>query len=418
MHLLFALSLLACDAGPPAVDPAEVELTEDGMPKVPADVAAPPADALKTSTGIAYRVLKPGTGTEKPVETGSVKVNYAGWTTDGEMFDASYKRKQPATFPLRGVIAGWTEALQEMVEGERRIFWIPEEKAYKGQPNKPAGMLVFDIELLEVQNPPVLAEDQKTAPEDATKLESGLAIKTLEKGDGAEKPKADAKVKVHFTGWKANGDFLQSSERASRVPEFRLNQVIPGWSEALQQMVVGEKARVWIPEPLTVMDGPRQPPPQGDVVFDLTLVELIQSQPAPADVAEVPSDAMKTKSGLAYKVLEKGSGKDKPSETQQVLVNYTGWTTDGLMFDSSLDRGKPTTLGVRQVIPGWSEAIQLMVVGDKWRLWIPEDLAYKGNPRGPQGMLVFDVELVEIKDAPARPALPNGIKIPPKAKTP
>jgi peptidylprolyl isomerase len=79
-----------------------------------------------------------------------VTVHYTGWTTDGEMFDSSVTRGTPATFALDGVIAGWTEGLQLMVEGERRRFWIPESLAYQGQPGSPAGMLVFDVELIKI----------------------------------------------------------------------------------------------------------------------------------------------------------------------------------------------------------------------------------------------------------------------------
>jgi len=77
-------------------------------------------------------------------------VHYSGWTTDGKGFDSSVARGQPATFPLDRVISGWTEGLQLMVEGEERRFWIPVELAYQGRPGKPAGMLVFDVELLKI----------------------------------------------------------------------------------------------------------------------------------------------------------------------------------------------------------------------------------------------------------------------------
>jgi FKBP-type peptidyl-prolyl cis-trans isomerase len=117
----------------------------------PADVAAPPADAQKTDSGLATKVLRPGTGTEKPTATSTVTVHYTGWTTDGKMFDSSVQRGQPASFPLNRVIAGWTEGLQLMVVGEKRRLWIPVELAYRGAPGMPAGMLVFDVELLEIR---------------------------------------------------------------------------------------------------------------------------------------------------------------------------------------------------------------------------------------------------------------------------
>jgi peptidylprolyl isomerase len=119
--------------------------------------------------------------------------------------------------------------------------------------------------------------------------------------------------------------------------------------------------------------------------------------PAPPDVAAPPADATVTASGLASKVLKPGTGTLKPSARSQVLVHYTGWTTNGEMFDSSVTRNEPIDFGLNQVIPGWTEGLQLMVVGEKRRLWIPAKLAYEGMPGRPQGMLVFDVELLDFK---------------------
>src|ERR1700719_1969914 len=96
----------------------------------PADVAAPPADAVKTPSGLATKVIKPGNGKVHPAKTDTVTVHYTGWTTDGKMFDSSVPRGGPLTFPLDQVIAGWTEGLQLMVAGETRRLWIPEQLAY------------------------------------------------------------------------------------------------------------------------------------------------------------------------------------------------------------------------------------------------------------------------------------------------
>jgi peptidylprolyl isomerase len=96
-------------------------------------------------------VLQPGTGTRHPRPTNRVTVHYTGWTTDGKMFDSSVVRGTPATFGLDEVIKGWTEGVQMMVEGEKRRFWIPESLAYQGQPGQPAGMLVFDVELIRIE---------------------------------------------------------------------------------------------------------------------------------------------------------------------------------------------------------------------------------------------------------------------------
>src|SRR5258706_173710 len=114
------------------------------------DVKAPPSDAKKTASGLAYRVLEPGTGGKHPTASSQVTVHYTGWTTDGKMFDSSVVRGEPIAFPLTGVIAGWTEGVQLMVEGEKARFWIPQNLAYKGE-SPPYGMLVFDIELIKFQ---------------------------------------------------------------------------------------------------------------------------------------------------------------------------------------------------------------------------------------------------------------------------
>jgi FKBP-type peptidyl-prolyl cis-trans isomerase len=118
--------------------------------------------------------------------------------------------------------------------------------------------------------------------------------------------------------------------------------------------------------------------------------------PPPDDVKAAPADAKKTASGLAYKVLTPGKGKARPTSTSEVTVHYTGWTTDGKMFDSSVVRGQPSTFPLNQVIKGWTEGLQLMVEGEKTRFWIPEPLAYGGR-RDPRGMLVFDVELIKFR---------------------
>jgi peptidylprolyl isomerase len=263
-------------------------------PPVPADVAKPPADARKTEKGTSYKVLKPGKGGPKPKPTDSVRVHYTGWTTDGRMFDSSVIRGEPAEFSLGGVIAGWTDGIPVMSVGDKVRFWIPEELAYKGAPGRPQGMLVFDVELLEIKDPGAHGADD---------------------GHG------------HGGGGK---------------------------------------------------------PGAGDL-------------PAPPDVAAPPKDAKKTAKGTFYKVLTAGKGGPKPTAADTVKVHYSGWTTDGKMFDSSVKRGQPAEFPLGGVIAGWTDGLQVMSVGDKVRFWIPEELAYKGQPGRPQGMLVFDVELLEIK---------------------
>jgi FKBP-type peptidyl-prolyl cis-trans isomerase len=124
-----------------------------------------------------------------------------------------------------------------------------------------------------------------------------------------------------------------------------------------------------------------------------------QEPTVPPDVAAAPKDAQVTASGLASKVLVKGNGTAHPTLESEVTVHYSGWTTDGKMFDSSVQRGEPATFPLNRVIKGWQEGVQLMVVGEKRRFWIPGALAYDNSTRAgaPKGTLVFDVELLSFK---------------------
>lgn len=121
--------------------------------------------------------------------------------------------------------------------------------------------------------------------------------------------------------------------------------------------------------------------------------------PAPPDVAAAPADASVTASGLASKVLQPGNSNVRPTASSTVRVHYTGWTTDGEMFDSSVVRGEAIEFPLTRVIPGWTEGVQLMVVGEKRRFWIPGALAYDNIPMpgAPKGMLVFDIELLGVR---------------------
>jgi len=114
-----------------------------------------------------------------------------------------------------------------------------------------------------------------------------------------------------------------------------------------------------------------------------------------------------TASGLQYKVLKSGTGAT-PAATDKATVNYKGTLLDGTVFDSSYDRGQPATFPVNGVIKGWTEALQLMKVGDKWQLFIPSELAYADQPPSPDippnAVLVFEVELLDVKPGAAGPA--------------
>jgi peptidylprolyl isomerase len=243
---------------------------------------------------------------------------------------------------------------------------------------------------------PYPPEDVAAPPADAVKNASGLASKVVTPGKSEERPAPTDVVTVHYTGWTPDGKMFDSSHVRGTPSMFPLNRVMTGWRECVQLMVVGETRRCWLPEALAYNGQAGRP--RGMVVFDIELIDTRRSPTvAPPDVAGPPDDAKRTVSGLAYKVLKPGAGARRPGQFQRVTVHYTGWTTDGKMFDSSVAKGTPATLSLDNVIRGWAEGLQLMVEGERTRFWIPQNLAYKGEPGAPRGMLVFEVDLIRIE---------------------
>jgi FKBP-type peptidyl-prolyl cis-trans isomerase len=241
-------------------------------PAPPADLNAPPGEAQHLPSGLITRLLVKGNGA-RPAAHDLVRLNYVAWTLDGKVFDDTYKRGQPAQTPLDLAIAGWTEGVQLMQEGEKRRFWIPPELAYKGRPGLPQGPLVFDIELLNVdhraqaETPP----DLQKPPEKALKSKSGLVSLVLKKGTGKERPGPGDTVTVHYDGWKADGTLFDSTKKRGGAATFPLYRVIAGFREGITMMVVGEKRRLWIPDSLAYAG---REGPTGPFVYDMELLSI------------------------------------------------------------------------------------------------------------------------------------------------
>lgn len=238
--------------------------------------------------------------------------------------------------------------------------------------------------------------DVARPPANAQTSVSGVASRVLWHGNGGDRPRAQDIVVVHYSAWTTDGTRFDSSVERGRPSAFSLNRMIPGWAEGLRQMTVGEQRRLWIPEAQAYGGVPGRP--EGTLVYDVELIAVEAVPPVtPVDVAAPPADAERTASGLASSVLQAGTGADYPGPASTVTVHYSGWTTDGHMFDSSVARGQTATFPLDRVIPGWTEGVQLMVEGEKRRFWIPVDLAYAGRSGAPVGMLVFDVTLIHIE---------------------
>ncbi len=262
--------LLSCAAAMAVAVPNSLR-AETAMPETPADVQAVPADAQKTASGLASKVLTKGTGTEHPSAADTVTVHYSGWTTDGKLFDSSVKRGEPTSFPLNGVIKGWTEGVQLMVAGEKRRFWIPAALAYGENPGggRPGGMLVFDIELISIKQAPKAPANVAAAPADAEKSASGLASKVITKGTGTVHPKDNDTVTAHLSLWTSAGTMLNSTTQQGQPAVIPLDQLrLGGMAEGLKQMVAGEKRVLWIPRKLAFGDTPPPGAPEGDLVLE------------------------------------------------------------------------------------------------------------------------------------------------------
>ncbi len=284
------------------------------------------------------------------------------------------------------------QVIQSLRVGEKARIWVADKE-------QDGATAVMDMELIEVVSPPEAPIDLVAAPPGATVLEKGLTIRTLEEAAKVDQPEPQDIVTIEYTSWDPSGEVLDASIWNPAPTKVELKSVPAGIKEAILTMSVGQKIRMWVPKDMHDA--------KSAIVTDMHLVSITHRPapiPAPADVAAAPKRARKTKSGLRYQILErKAVSRKKPKATETVEVHYTGWTTDGEMFDSSVTRGVSSKFPLNRVVPGWSEGLQLMRPGQRFRFWIPAELAYKGSEGKPQGMLVFDVELLSIVDDQGTP---------------
>ena len=235
--------------------------------------------------------------------------------------------------------------------------------------------------------------DVAAPPADAIKSPTGLFTKKLVDGTGAEMPTDDDLVKIRYAIFASDGRLVDwiAPPQFVVVPT---NTMMSGMKETVEMMRSGERRRAWIPERLGAKG---KAPAGGYLVADVELLDVVRIPVTPSDIFAPPATATVTKSGLAYRILRHGHGTRHPKVSDTVVVNYTGWTQTGHLIDSSVLRGEPAEFPLTGVIAGWREALQLMVPGDRARIWVPEKLAYAKEPDKPKGMLVFDIELIDIK---------------------
>lgn len=171
----------------------------------------------------------------------------------------------------------------------------------------------------------------------------------------------------------------------------------------LLSLAACKSSNVFAPTPKSAMTKPATTPAAAAAAAaaaSATAPMLPPAAPAPGP----GSGRIRTGSGLEYEIVSSGPAEGRhPTRADSVVVHYHGTLPSGTVFDSSIERGMPATFGVGQVIPGWTEALQLMKPGDKWKLYIPYKLAYGERSMGkipPYSDLIFDVELLQIVGAP------------------
>ena len=364
----------------------------------PLDVAEPPLNGEWSPTGLVTKMIEAGNGDEPARINDTVTLHFTGWTAAGYMFDTTAQADEPTQYVVSKILPGLTEGLQMMFEGETRRMWIPQHLAFDGETGLPEGMVCFDVELISIDERGVLPPpDVDRIPENAITLDSGLAYRIIEPGDGEKHPGPEDAVQVHITAFRPDGRVIDDTRKRGLPTSFALDRTTLGFAEAIPMMVRGEQRRMWMPEELANLE--EEPRYVGMLVFDVELIDFVEKPERPPDITGIPADAERTETGLAYRVLRPGTGDRHPAYNDTVVVDYAGWTVDGKRFDSSYDHGTVGKFKLDQNKPmGWNEAMQLMVVGEKCRIWIPQELAY-GNVEGrPKGMLVFDVELLEIQE--------------------
>jgi FKBP-type peptidyl-prolyl cis-trans isomerase len=257
-----------------------------------------------------------------------------------------------------------------------------------------------------------LAENAKR--EGVTVTDSGLQYMVLEQGpEGGVTPVSTDLVVVHYVGTLKDGVEFDSSRARGAAASFRLNAVIPGWTEGVQLMSEGDRYRFFVPPGLAYGERGGRPGspigPNDALIFD---IELLKVQNADTNLAtakkfldeNAQKDGVKTTpSGLQYQVLTEGKADGaSPKKTDTVRVHYRGTLLNGTEFDSSYASGRPIEFPLNRVIGGWTEGVQLMSEGDKFRFFIPPELAYgeagtPGGPIGPNEALIFEVELIAVK---------------------
>jgi FKBP-type peptidyl-prolyl cis-trans isomerase len=390
---------------------------------------------VTTASGLQYQVIKEGTGPKATLE-GVVVTHYTGTLMDGNVFDSSIERGEPASFPLKNVIKGWQEGIQLMSVGSRYRLFVPANLGY-GE-NSPASipansLLIFDVELLEIKK-----EDPNVAARVQMSYSYGYMVGQSMQQLGLDSAEQDPSqfVQGFAKGFEASAQDKQTMETLLRA---RMQSKIPAASPDAAQKIafaLGYSSSASITEKLgaqsldfdfnalgagyaTVLKGEKSILPDEEMnkslqdYFEPKQKKAQEAEEANSKVAALVNitagekfmeenakkEGVKTMAnGMQYILIKEGEG-EKPTLEDKVTTHYHGSLINGNVFDSSIERGEPATFPLSGVIQGWQDGIQLMSVGAKYKFFIPANLAYGNRAMGesiPAGStLIFEVELIK-----------------------
>ena len=376
--------------------------------ELPAGVEEVDGPITITDSGLRVTEIRAGDG-RTPDPGDLVTMNILAMLEDGTVFADTVTDGAPITATLTDtdLFPGWLEGVLLMKEGGKVRLTIPPELAFGSEGGggviPPDATILMDVELLTAVAPP-----KPTAVDagDLTETDSGLQYFDIEEGDG-DIPVAGQDVVVEYAAWLQDGEeYIASSATLGEPLTFTLGSdvgVFPGWDEGVSTMKPGGKRYLVIPPELALGEqGGGRIPPNATLIMEVELVE-VKPLLLPTEISE--EDFTVTDSGLKYYDIVEGDGAEATA-TSTVTVDYTGWLTDNVKFDSSLDRGVPFpfTLGTGAVIPGWDEGLVGMKVGGIRQLVIPAELGYGEFGSGsipPGATLIFEVELLDSQEAPA-----------------
>ncbi len=356
-----------------------------------------------TEMGIIVNSDEPGSGATV-TESDMIRIHFSAKLSDGTVLaDTRGSSGEMVAMGSGGLpIVGWEESMLGMKVGGKRSVTIPHNVAFPDGDAfgvVPDGEdLILDLEILEIIEEPT-AWDYNSS--DLQETESGIRFNIRQEGSG-EKLTDGNRASIHYSGYLADGTLFYSSRLSGEAAVFQVgvDEFIPGFDEMIADMRNGEQRTAIIPADLAFgaqgIEG--MIPANEEITMDIEVTSVI-SEPTPWSFND--TDVIETDSGLEYVIHEEGDGA-RPSSGDMITVHYSGFLTNGNLFDSSVMRDQPFrfTVGRGQVIEGWDMGLQDMRVGERRTLIIPYYLAYGEDGRPPvippRATLIFDVELISI----------------------